>query len=83
MSNTIEPTAYNDALTEARRVGASQASDKGVMALFCENTIQILCGAVSPKLVWEGAQAAGLTAKDLARLAGTDAAAVDNLQWVA
>jgi hypothetical protein len=51
------------------------------MALFCEYDVQIVVGAVAPKLVWEGAQRRGMTARELARLAGTDPIAVGELMW--
>jgi hypothetical protein len=49
--------------------------------MFCESSLQILVGAVSPKLVWEGAQAKGLTTRDLAKLAHEGWRGVDDLQW--
>lgn len=73
---------YEEALAEANEVGASNASDAGTMAQFCDSNIQILCGAVAPKLVWEGAQKAGRTFKELTLLAGTDPVAVAELMWV-
>lgn len=73
---------YQTALTRARKVGASRAVDSGVMALFCDSTLQILVGAASPKLVWEGAQKQGLTALQLAELANRDPAAVHDLMWL-
>lgn len=72
---------YDQALTEARKVGAAHATDAGAMALFCDANLQILVGAVSPQLVWEGAQRKGLTFRELAHLAGTDPMAVSNLMW--
>jgi len=72
---------YEDALAKAETVGASHADDAGLMALFCENNLQIIVGAVAPKLVWEGAQRRGMTARELARLAGTDPIAVGELMW--
>lgn len=73
---------YEEALKEARRVGASRADDRALMAVFCQDTLQLIVGAVSPKLVWEGAQHSGLTSQQLLRLASTDVMAVSNLQWV-
>jgi hypothetical protein len=73
-------TTYAAALAAAKRVGASRADDAGLMALFCESSIQLLCGAVSPQLVWEGAQLKGLTTKELMDLA-QDPRAIDDLQW--
>ena len=72
---------YEATLAEARKAGASNATDAGVMALFCASSLQTLVGAVSPSLVWEGAQAKGMTARELAHLATRDAFAVSELMW--
>lgn len=74
-------SAYQEALAAARKVGAAHCSDPGLMAWFCEHDLQILVGAVSPRLVWEGAQKRGLTAQQLARLATTDVTATADLMW--
>lgn len=71
---------YEEALKEAKKVGAARASDAGLMALFCDANLQLLVGAVSPQLVWEGAQKRGMTTRDLATLC-KDPLAVDDLQW--
>lgn len=73
--------SYEEALAAGRAVGASKASDASTMALFCESAIQILCGAVSPKLIFEGAQKKGLTAVQLASLAGRDPNTAAELMW--
>lgn len=73
-------TTYAAALAAAKRVGASRADDAGLMALFCESSLQLLCGAVSPQLVWEGAQLKRMTAKELMAMA-QDPHAIDDLQW--
>jgi hypothetical protein len=44
---------------------------------------QILLGAVSPKLIWEGAQSKGLTTQQLLTLIHHDPAAACDLMWVA
>jgi len=72
---------YAQELAKARKVGASHATDAGLMAMFCADSIQILVGAASPQLVWEGAQAKGMTTRDLAKLANTNPAAVHDLMW--
>lgn len=72
---------YQEALDAGKKIGASRASDESVMAMFCESSLQIIVGAVSPRLVWEGAQKAGMTGLDLARLASTDPDAVHELMW--
>ena len=72
---------YRDALREARTAGAAHATDAAEMALFCAGPLQLLAGAVSPRLVWEGAQRRGLTTDQLAAMCLRDAGAVAELQW--
>ncbi|MGX1266883.1 hypothetical protein [Streptomyces phaeoluteigriseus] len=72
---------YAEALAAARKTGVRHADDAGLMALFCADSLQHLVGAVSPQLVWEGAQRAGLSTADLARLCAKDFMAVHELQW--
>ncbi|RDG37940.1 hypothetical protein [Streptomyces corynorhini] len=74
-------STYTEALAAARTVGAAHARDEQEMALFCAGPLQTLAGAVSPQLVWEGAQRRGLTTQDLAALCARDKAAVADLQW--
>jgi hypothetical protein len=73
---------YHDALAAAKKAGAAQATDAGVMALFCDTALQILVGAASPELVWSGAQAKEMTALELNTLAIKDPAAVHELMWL-
>lgn len=73
---------FDDALTRYRKVGASKANDAELMAGFCAYTLQTVVGAVSPKLVWEGAQKQGLACRDLAALCVKDIMAVSDLQWL-
>lgn len=73
---------YAQALKATRATGTMQLTDPQFMALFCDTAIQSLCGAVSPQLVWEGAQSKGMTTKDLERLAHTDKTAVAELMWI-
>lgn len=73
---------YAEALAECERVGASRCSDAAIMAGFCAASLQILVGAASPKLVWEGAQKSGMTALELSGLCVTDANAVHDLMWL-
>lgn len=73
---------YEEALAEAAKVGVGRCGDAAAMAQFCDANIQILCGAVSPHLVWEGAQKKGLTFLELGRLAGKDPMAVEALMWI-
>lgn len=72
---------YAKALAAARKAGAQHAGDAERMALFCEHTLQHRVGAVSPQLVWEGAQREGLSTADLTALCAKDVMAVDELQW--
>ncbi len=74
-------TAYATALLSGARTGMSRCTDAEVMAHFCEYNLQLLVGAVSPRLVWEGAQKRHMTALELARLADKGWQGVDNLQW--
>lgn len=73
---------YEATLKAAREVGASNATEPQLMALYCEGPLQILGGAVSPKLVWQGAQAKGMTTIELGKLAVTDPLAVSELMWL-
>lgn len=72
---------YQDVLREAKKLGAANCSDAGVMALFCDTSLQTLVGAVSPKLVFNGAQSLNMSAQELARLANSDPRAVSELMW--
>lgn len=75
-------TAYATALIAYGKAGAANATDAQVMAGFCEDTMQLLVGAFSPRLVWEGAQKAGMTALELHNLcADKNLRALDDLQW--
>lgn len=76
------PMTWDQALTEAKEKGVSRCSDPALMASFCDGSIQHLAGAVSPQLVWEGAQKKGLSAKELGRLCSTDVMAVSDLMWI-
>ncbi|MCC9707327.1 hypothetical protein E4N62_19810 [Streptomyces sp. MNU76] len=74
-------SVYENTLASARKAGARHADDPQLMALFCADTLQHVAGAVSPQLVWEGAQRRGLSTADLVRLCNKDALAVSDLQW--
>lgn len=75
-------TSYDQTLKTAKTVGTSHANDAQLMALFCDGALQTLCGAVSPALVWQGAQTKGLSTQELASLANSDAMEVAELMWV-
>jgi hypothetical protein len=53
----------------------ANCSDAAVMASFCEGVLQLVAGAVSPKLVWEGAL-------ELSNLATRHPRAVAELMWL-
>jgi hypothetical protein len=74
--------AYAQALKATRATGTMQLTDPQHMALFCDSSIQILLGAVSPQLVWEGAQKSGLTTQELAKLIHDDPDAARDLMWL-
>jgi hypothetical protein len=77
------PTAqtYAQALNATRATG-TKLTDPQHMALFCDSSIQILLGAVSPQLIWEGAQKSGLTTRELVELVHEDPDAARDLQWL-
>ncbi|MDG5809097.1 hypothetical protein P9869_42125 [Streptomyces ossamyceticus] len=53
------------------------------MASLCtDGVVQMLAGAVPPRLGWEGAQKKGLTSKELLTLCRTDPLAVEELMWL-
>ena len=76
------PMSYEQALAEAEKRGVSKCGDPALMASLCDGPLQTLVGAVSPRLVWEGAQKKGLTSKELLRLCRTDVIAVSDLMWL-
>ena len=73
--------SYEAALHAGHEIGARRADDAALMALFCAGPLPTLVGAVSPELVWEGAQKRGLTTRALGKLANSDVMAVSDLQW--
>lgn len=62
-------TTYEEALKEAKKTGLKNCSDHAAMAAWCENILPYVVGALSPRLVWEGAQKSGMSLKDLNNLA--------------
>lgn len=75
-------TEYASALIAEGKAGVANATDAQSMAGFCEDVMPALVGAFSPRLVWEGAQKAGLTALQLHDLcARKDLRALDDLQF--
>ena len=74
--------SYAKALARGKQIGARRAKDAELMALFCAGPLQTLVGAVSPQLVWEGAQKKRLTTRKLTALCATNVMAVSDLQWL-
>jgi hypothetical protein len=82
MSDGMAADDYRQALAQGREAGAAHATDPQLMAMFCENTLQILAGAVSPQLVWAGAQARGMTTTQLLKACNDrDYQTLDALQF--
>ena len=81
VTKTVTYPSYEAALAAGKRIGARRADDNALMALFCAGPLQTLVGAVSPELVWDGAQAEGLTTQQLGTLANSDVMAISDLQW--
>lgn len=74
-------TKYAEALIHAHQAGFAHASEAEAMAGFCES-LPLLVGAVSPRLIWEGAMAYRLEAQDLMKIAyDRDYAWLDVLQF--
>jgi hypothetical protein len=73
---------FDAALERYKKVGAANAADPDLMAAFCKNPLQHIVGAVSSKLVWEGAMKRGMTSQQLAELANRHPLAVADLQWI-
>ena len=76
-----EGTAYGAAL-QREHGNIRNCDDAAAMAGFLEGNAQILLGAVSPKLMWEGAQHCGLTTKQLNALIIKFPAVAMDLMWV-
>lgn len=73
---------YEEALAEYKERGASRCSDAAAMAAYCENTIHYTVGAVSGRLVWEGAMKQNMTHMELATLSVKDPMEVSDLMWL-
>ena len=72
---------YETVLDRAKQVGASNADNDESIALFCDGPLQTLCGAVSQKLVFEGAVKKGLGYREFGHLASTDPSVIADLMW--
>lgn len=76
------PMTWDQALTEATERGVHKCSAPALMASVLDASLPFTVGAVSPRLVWEGAQKSGLTTKQVLRMAVDDVMAVEALQWL-
>lgn len=74
-------TPYQRSLAEARTTSAVQQTDEQAMAALCTDVLPLKLGAISPELTWNGAQAAGLTTKQLVQLVYDDPQAATDLMW--
>jgi hypothetical protein len=71
------PLSYEQALNEARRVGAGRCEGLALLALTCEALSRV--HAIVPRLVFEGARKGGLDAEQVRRL---DAVSLGDLMFV-
>jgi hypothetical protein len=77
-------TEFAEALTAGEETGPASATDPQNMAMFCEDIMPLMAGlgGFSPRLVWEGAQKAGLTTLQLHEICHRkDFAMLDDLQF--
>jgi hypothetical protein len=77
-----EGTAFAAALRRNEIEGAGKCDDPAAMAGFLDSCAQLLLGAVSPRLIWEGAQHVGLTALEMGHLTEVDPETARDLMWV-
>jgi hypothetical protein len=68
---------YEQALQEARRVGAGKCGGLALLAQTCETLARV--HAISPRLVFEGAMKQGLDAEQVRKL---DAVSLGDLMFV-
>ncbi len=73
--------AFLVACERFKKLGASRADDAAAMAAFCANDLQRLVGAVSPRLVWEGAQKSNMATRELVALC-KNPMKVQALMWI-
>jgi hypothetical protein len=72
---------YEEAL-KAAKGNIAHCDDAPLMAAMLDSTAQILLGAVSPKLIWQGAQAKGISTLELSSLISRDPGKARDLMWV-
>lgn len=75
-------TGFAAALQREADTGSGRCDDAAAMAGFLDGCAQVLLGAVSPRLLWEGAQHAGLTNLEMATLVQLHPAVAMDLMWV-
>lgn len=61
--------------------GASHATPHQLLAGVLESTAQIMLGAVSPKLIFQGCLREGITARQVVDLMVHEPKRVEELQW--
>jgi hypothetical protein len=81
ISKRDQGTAYAAAL-QREHGNIRNCDDAAAMAGFLEGNAQLLLGAVSPRLMWEGAQHLGLTNLELATLINGSPAVAMDLMWI-
>jgi hypothetical protein len=74
-------TAYAAAL-QREHGNTRNCDDAAAMAGFLEGCAQLLLGAVSPRLLWQGAQHVGLTNLEMAHLIQLRPDVAVDLMWV-
>jgi hypothetical protein len=75
-------TAFAAALQREAEQGAARCDDAAAMAGFLDGCAQLLLGAVSPRMMWEGAQHTGLTNLEMAYLIHNSPAVAIDLMWI-
>jgi hypothetical protein len=75
-------TKFAAALQREAEQGSGRCDDAAAMAGFLDSTAQLLLGAVSPRLLWEGAQHVGLTNLEMAHLVQLRPEVARDLMWV-
>ncbi len=74
-------TGIYEAALKRSKGNLKNCDDAALMASLLAGTAHILIGAVSPRLVWQGAQAKGMTTKELTELIHRDKLAAADLMW--
>lgn len=67
---------YERALAESRELGAVKCGDAAAIAGWCARLKFVMVCPGSPKLIWEGAQRAGLSPRQLMKMTYDDPVAV-------